>query len=180
MRVGHHLFYPSKRTTPEHVALCHPSVPIGLLTSSHLCEKRIVKVFGTRNLIAASTRRVKPSVWKFAFAHDIAQGGSRARYDDRSWSASTTISRPSRATHCESALRSASLFRDSSLDPPRNTTNGFMLHTLAAARRIEQRLVERVCLKSRTSHLQYLEQHVLHVVIPVDPRQSQSMSKFWT
>jgi hypothetical protein len=97
MRVGHHLFYPSKRTTPGHVALCHPSVPIGVLTPSHLCEKRIVKVFGTRNLIAASTRRVKPSVGSLRLLMTLSRG-SRARYDDRSWSASTTISRPSRAT----------------------------------------------------------------------------------
>ena len=33
---------------------------------------------------------------------------------------------------CESALRSAFLFRDSSLHPPRDTTDGSMLHALAA------------------------------------------------
>jgi hypothetical protein len=53
---------------------------------------------------------------------------------------------------CESALRSASLFRDSSLNPPRDTKHGFILHTLAAGCGIKQRLVERVCPKSRTSH----------------------------
>jgi len=153
MRVGHHLFYPSKRTTPGHVALCHQSVPIGVPTSSHLCEKRIVKVFGTRNLNAASTRRVKPSVWKFAFAHDFCSGG---RGQGMTTAAEALLPQsPGRRGphHCESAPRSASSFRDSSLNPPRDTTTGFMLHTLAAVCGIKQRLVKHLRLESRTGLL---------------------------
>lgn len=114
------------------IRLCPPACPRPLICT----KKRIAKVFGTPNLIAASTRRVKPSEWQFAFAHDFCSGG---RGQGMTTAAAALLPKsPGRCgpLRCESAPRSASLFRDSSLNAPRDTGNGFMLHTLAAAHRI--------------------------------------------
>jgi hypothetical protein len=173
MRVGH-LFHPSKRTTPGHVARqarCHPSVPIGVLTPSHLCEKRIVKVFGTRNLNTASTRRVKPSVWKFAPVHDFVQGGQGQSMTTVAGALLPQFPARCGPLRCESALRHPSLCRDSSLHPPRNTRNGLMLHTLAAV--VELNSGWPSVYFGIPVRVTLLEQYILRVVITVDPRQSQ-------
>jgi hypothetical protein len=139
-------------------------------------KKRIVKVFGTRNLITASTRRVKPFVWKFAPAHDFVQGGQGQSMTTAAGALLPQSPARCGPLRCESALRRPSLSRDSSLHPPRNTRSGFMLHTLAAV--VELNSGWPSVYVGRSVRVTLLEQYILRVVITVDPRQSQSMSKF--